>query len=206
MHFRAVAAAGTAVLALGACGTPTQRRSGRDEIARGVGLTTTVAPSTTTTPDPPLLAGAPAAPVEAAAPVVNQVAPCRMDQVTVEVVVGGPIALVGQPVSMISRALNHSATPCRWPGDVRTTWRDAKGLRIERARTDVQPATVVWEAGQVLEERQTWDQHFADGTTAAIGAAQVAVSWGPAGENPVAGSATFTIATDLTPPTTAPPR
>ncbi|GAC1306355.1 MAG: hypothetical protein NVSMB16_02230 [Acidimicrobiales bacterium] len=129
-----------------------------------------------------------------------------MDQVTVDVVVSNPIALLGQPVSMISRALNHSAAPCRWPGDVRTTWRDAKGLRIERARTNVQPATVLWQPGQVLEEHQTWDQRFADGTPAAIGEALVGVSWGPAGEDPVAGLATFTIVTDLTPPTTVPPR
>lgn len=143
--------------------------------------TTTTAPATTTTTSYPLLPGAPAAPVGAGVSVSVPLGPCPADRVTLAITVPTPAVLLGTPVEATARQSNDGDQPCLWPGDIRFVWRDAKGAEFERARSDVQPVSVRWEPGQVLEQHETWDQRFADGTTAAIGLAAVTVGWGPAG-------------------------
>lgn len=146
-----------------------------------VAQTTTTVPATTTTTSYPLAAGAPAAPVAAGTSVPAPLGPCPADRVTLAISVASPVVLPATPVEATARQRNNGDQPCLWPGDIRFVWKDAKGAQFERARSDVEPVSVRWEPGQVLEQHETWDQRFDDGTTAAVGLAAVTVGWGPAG-------------------------
>lgn len=154
----------------------------RTRVPEAVAQTTTTVPATTTTTTSyPLAAGAPAVPVGAVGSVPTPLGPCPADRVTLAITVSSPVVLPGTAVEATARQRNDWDQPCLWPGDIRFAWKDAKGARFERARSDVEPVSVRWEPGQVLEQHETWDQRFDDGTTAAVGLAAVTVGWGPAG-------------------------
>ncbi|GAC1321466.1 MAG: hypothetical protein NVSMB12_21640 [Acidimicrobiales bacterium] len=174
---------------------------------------TTVATTTSTTPVAAALApGAPAEPAPGApvvppqgAPSASTAPPCGPDQVAFVVSTPSPAFPPGATVDATARQTNIGDQPCRWPGDIRFTWRDANGGQFELARADVQPVSVQWQPGQVLEQHATWDQRFANGSPAALGFAAVIVSWGPAGGPANTASAPFVIGTPLPAPTTAAP-
>lgn len=165
----------------------------RTHVPDAVAETTTTEPATTTTTDYPLAAGAPAAPVAAGGSVPAPLGPCPAERVTLVITVPTPAVLPGTPVEATARQRNDGDQPCLWPGDIRFVWKDAKGAQFERARSDVEPVSVRWEPGQVLEQRETWDQRFDDGTTAAVGLAAVTVGWGPPGAPELDASTPFLI-------------
>lgn len=188
-----LAAAGGVTLVVRSAAPSTPSGGPRAPVPGAVAPTTTAVPATTTTTSYPLAAGAPAAPVSAGVSVPTPLGPCPADRVTLVITVPSPAVLPGTPVEATARQSNDGDQPCLWPGDIRFVWKDAKGAQFERARSDVEPVSVRWEPGQVLEQHETWDQRFDDGTTAALGLAAVTVGWGPAGSSENDASTQFLI-------------
>ena len=155
---------------------------------------------------------APGTPAEAApvdgpdkTPPEQPAPPCGSDRVAFVVSTPSPSVYPGATVEATARQTNIGDQPCRWPGDIRFTWRDSNGAQFEVARSDVQPVSVQWQPGQVMEQHATWDQRFANGNPAALGFAAVIVSWGPAGGPANTASAPFVIGAPLPAPTTTSP-
>lgn len=188
-----LAAAGGVTLVVRSEAPSTPAGATRTRVPAAVAETTTTVPATTTTTAYPLAAGAPAAPGAAGVSVPDPLGPCPADRVTLAITLPSPAVLPGAPVEATARQRNDGDQPCLWPGDIRFVWKDAKGAQFERARSDVEPVSVRWEPGQVLEQHETWDQRFDDGTTAAVGLAAVTVGWGPAGGSEIDASTTFLI-------------
>ena len=124
----------------------------------------------------------------------NGAAPCTNDEVTIVVSANTATVAPGETIDAVATETNNSSQPCQWPGDVRFTWRDATGTQFQIARSDVVPASVQWQPGQVLEQRDSWDQHFANGSTAAPGLGGLTVEWGPAGGPSITAVTQFMVA------------
>ena len=206
-------AIGTIVLLLGAAALVSRgvARAGPHHatLRAPTGTTSTTTSTTTTTTAAPVIlepgaaaAGEQAGPTGQADPAAgptgepasNGAPPCTKDQVTIVVSVNAATVAPGQTIDAVANESNNGDQPCQWPGDVRFTWRDANGAQFQIARSDVAPASVQWQPGQVLDQRDSWDQRFADGSTAAPGLAGLTVEWGPAGGPAITAFTQFMVA------------